>query len=739
LRQEGGGVTCKSIVAFLAALLLSASALAGLGQISVRSSLGAPFRAVVALDNVANADVSQLHVGLANQATFDDLNVDYEPVLANLRFSFSSGPNGPQILIRSQTPIRSSYLRFVLELKGMGARSVREYTVLLDSPNPVIPGEGSDVEIPAEQALKAGAGVSTIKVPVGGTLASVARQIRPSLKQSGISLQQAMASLFVANKNKFIAGNPLRLQSGAVLQVPSAARMRAMTEARARALLAAPSPTKGAAHRVVAAKPLNLEPKHQIKPAKALAPPKIMASAASTVPAPQAALASAPLAKSKLAAASSPAASDVSSEKIKTLEQQVDARAKDLKSANQNINNLKSQIKALEASQAQANSAAKSGLFNPKGNLKWVAMAGGAGGLLLLGALFWWWRRRRRRGNAVGGKKPPVSRPPLTTTGVTPVDEVPGVTGDGDPLAEAEVYLAYGHEEQAENILRQGLDLDPSRQDIRMKLLEIYAARPSLSQFETLAREIHDAYDGRGALWERTRAMGLAIDPENPFYQPEAGSEPLAAAPVAEGADSSAESAQDADLDAMLNFDLTEPVVEEAVPEASSSDKDKDALLDFDFSLDSPASDPSAPQAGTEPEQIDAPPAAMSEADQALAAMGFDAEAKPEPEPNVPAASIDAEPASSSQNTAEQEPAAAIEPDSEVAVEPTASLAESIDASTAEKLKMEDPALATKLDLARVYLDMGDSQGAREVLLELQKEAQGPLKQQAETMLASLV
>jgi len=51
----------------------------------------------------------------------------------------------------------------------------------------------------------------------------------------------------------------------------------------------------------------------------------------------------------------------------------------------------------------------------------------------------------------------------------------------------------------------------------------------------------------------------------------------------------------------------------------------------------------------------------------------------------------------------------------------------------------DDEALATKLDLARVYLDMGDSEGAREVLQELIQEADGPLKQAASELLMQLV
>jgi hypothetical protein len=46
-----------------------------------------------------------------------------------------------------------------------------------------------------------------------------------------------------------------------------------------------------------------------------------------------------------------------------------------------------------------------------------------------------------------------------------------------DPLAEAEVYLAYGRREQAVEILKDALAANPARQDIRKRLAEIAAGK----------------------------------------------------------------------------------------------------------------------------------------------------------------------------------------------------------------------------------------------------------------------
>ena len=58
-----------------------------------------------------------------------------------------------------------------------------------------------------------------------------------------------------------------------------------------------------------------------------------------------------------------------------------------------------------------------------------------------------------------------------------------------DPLAEAEVYMAYGRDEQAEAVLKEAATRDPERHELKLKLLEIYQQRDDIKSFETLAEE----------------------------------------------------------------------------------------------------------------------------------------------------------------------------------------------------------------------------------------------------------
>jgi pilus assembly protein FimV len=87
-----------------------------------------------------------------------------------------------------------------------------------------------------------------------------------------------------------------------------------------------------------------------------------------------------------------------------------------------------------------------------------------------------------------------------------------------DPIAEAEVYIAYGREGQAEEILKEALRKQGDRQAIRMKLLEIYAGRKDTAAFESVAREMHAQTRGKNEEWPKVVTLGLSIDPSNDLY-----------------------------------------------------------------------------------------------------------------------------------------------------------------------------------------------------------------------------
>ncbi|MEO7129236.1 MAG: FimV/HubP family polar landmark protein, partial [Rhodoferax sp.] len=131
-----------------------------------------------------------------------------------------------------------------------------------------------------------------------------------------------------------------------------------------------------------------------------------------------------------------------------------------------------------------------SGLFdNPL-----IPVAGG-GLIVLLAALGFYRARQRRKANQVdssflesrlqpdsffgssGGQSVDTSKTAAPSSSMVYSASQLDAAGDVDPVAEADVYLAYGRDLQAEEILKEAMRTNPSRAAIPAKLLEIYAKR----------------------------------------------------------------------------------------------------------------------------------------------------------------------------------------------------------------------------------------------------------------------
>lgn len=279
-----------------------------------------------------------------------------------------------------------------------------------------------------------------------------------------------------------------------------------------------------------------------------------------------------------------------------------------------------------------------------------LALLAGGGLLALLGGGYFFAKRRRpepdNSGETTTAPSPSSLGPNsvFRMTGGQSIDtaNVPLQTGDFsqtgpgsidtdevDPVAEADVYMAYGRDTQAEEILLEALQKDPQRIAIHAKLLEIYANRKSVKQFETLASELYAQTAGVGPEWEKVAELGAALDPENPLYSgarsvsaPAAESE-VAALEIAEPEvsvtpepvvePSPAEDAQE------ISFgipDLDAPP--EAAPAAEASGEAPDEATSFDFALDVPPLEPATPvdtpvATQVEPPVEAAPPAAPDE------------------------------------------------------------------------------------------------------------------------------
>ena len=90
---------------------------------------------------------------------------------------------------------------------------------------------------------------------------------------------------------------------------------------------------------------------------------------------------------------------------------------------------------------------------------------------------------------------------------------------ENDPLTEADVYLAYGRIQQAEDVLQAALANSPEDSAIRLKLLEVYHAAGNVAAFDREASDFRDAVSEDDATWMQVAAMGYAMSRGNNLYR----------------------------------------------------------------------------------------------------------------------------------------------------------------------------------------------------------------------------
>ena len=206
-----------------------------------------------------------------------------------------------------------------------------------------------------------------------------------------------------------------------------------------------------------------------------------------------------------------------------------------------------------------------------------MLLAAAGGGVVLLGGGWLFLRNRRRRnldsfeqgiltagglkantvfGNTAGGTVDTGDTSFLTDfsqSGGGMID-----THDVDPIAEAEVYMAYGRDAQAEEILKDAIAKEPQRYELHLKLLEIIANRKDTAAFETIAGELYSTLGSNNPTWLKVAQMGQQLEPGNPLYDTKGVSIGAATAVVAGAAVATGEKSR---LDAS-DFDNAEEMKE---------------------------------------------------------------------------------------------------------------------------------------------------------------------------------
>ena len=100
------------------------------------------------------------------------------------------------------------------------------------------------------------------------------------------------------------------------------------------------------------------------------------------------------------------------------------------------------------------------------------------------------------------------------------LDALQDETSEVDPLSEADVYIAYGRYQQAEELIRQAVNKDPDRDVLKYKLFEILFAVKDAEGFSKLAQESAgtSVEQGDPEAWQKVISMGREVDPENALF-----------------------------------------------------------------------------------------------------------------------------------------------------------------------------------------------------------------------------
>ena len=336
-----------------------------------------------------------------------------------------------------------------------------------------------------------------------------------------------------------------------------------------------------------------------------------------------------------------------------------------------------------------------------------------------------------------------------------------GMTGEGadvDPVSEADVYLAYGRHQQAEDILNEALAKEPERNDVKLKLLEVFFAAKNKEAFEQGAQELHDALgDESDPIWEKAVTMGSQLCPNNELFggvSTESLKEDLAGDQGGDEDDLmdfdfdldsvSGESTEDtggsSDIDDVF-AEIEAATTEESVAEAAA---EEDTSLDLDMDLDVGADTAGEPVAEEEAKSDD------NSLDFDVSSMDFDLDAgsaESATEEAAPAAEealdmdfggLEMEADASAETETADTGGLEMETSAEdMAAELDDLLGNDIDELTEDAFGEVDE-VGTKLDLAKAYVDMGDSDGARSILDEVMEEGDDNQKAQAKELLGQI-
>ena len=739
----------------------------GLGDLTLNSYLNEPLSAQVQLLEAEALDENDVHVGLASESEFARLGVNRDFYLTKIVFEIQAGEDGKTVLMSTDTPLREPYLDFIIEARWPDGRLLREYTVLVDLPPRLQQVAEPASATPSQQATAGnaeGAGgetktreydraVADRPAPGGRYLVTntdTLWRIASDAAAPGVSVEQTMLEIVAANPAAFQGGNINGLKSGYVLQLPGEGDVQlALSDALEEVSLQNQEWAEGGP---MAARGLTLVADED--DTDTLSASDDTGSVA--LPAPTAAQSDGSAAPAAAETVQAPPQQELDAliATVSSLQASVEALEAQLAARDAELADLRAELAIRDAAPATSPPITAPVGVTPEVTMSqpassplpvWPFIAGVATLALGGGALIW----ARRRQNTVANSS---AEGPAVIGSAASVETEAGEDGRlSDPqilaskvVEEAEIYIAYGRTDQAIEVLSEALAQGLSSPSLNMCLLECYVESGQVAEAGALLGRIEQGDDPDVLARARQLLLDAGVTSETSGATPD---RPEMEEMLEEAAEDSVLSEfsfstdpafmgdveNEAEVDAAADAEL-EPAEREVrvnVVETSPQEPDgleepgeeneevssQSGLTGLETAIAADASEDA--QVTVSSSEMASDELALDSAGLALAPLDLGDDVGSSEQPDQSSGSI-------AQSETEVPDISGL---SLTPIEPGDDTTDPEESDESIYGAETDPR-DSKLDLARAYLDMGDEEGARPVLMEVIKE--GDLAQQAE-------
>jgi pilus assembly protein FimV len=223
-------------IAVSGALYVSSSYALELGELTSQSNLGEPYRGKIELSDVGSLTNNDILIRLGSESEFRQAGFAQTRVLSQLKFDVVREGGNLVVAVSSDQPLQVDELRFILAARWPSGQVVREYQAPLNQSalveksqkevvqsTPVASSSASAIssQVVFRKATIAAEKLSSkgqLNVAKGNTLWSIAGQNRPS---NQLTIYQTMMAIQALNKDAFYSDNINLLKEGAILRLPT--------------------------------------------------------------------------------------------------------------------------------------------------------------------------------------------------------------------------------------------------------------------------------------------------------------------------------------------------------------------------------------------------------------------------------------------------------------------------------------------------------------------------------------